>query len=163
MPVKIVASFNYKGGVTKTTSVINIGAKLAMDGRRVGLVDIDTQCNLSSCYLPEPMQAAENPEEDDDVELEQEEPQGEDADSPGIAQDRLRPATSPTSMVSPELSLQEQAQPNVFTALEPYFIGAGLPAQPPELMDITTSSMQSEGGLFLLPGSSRLIERYQLD
>ncbi|DBA65468.1 TPA: hypothetical protein ACH3X2_003217 [Trebouxia sp. C0005] len=37
---------------------------------------IDTQCNLSSCYLPEPMQAAENPEEDDDVELEQEEPQG---------------------------------------------------------------------------------------
>lgn len=37
-------------------------------------------------------------------------------------------------MVSPELSLQEQAQPNVFTALEPYFIGAGLPAQPPELM-----------------------------
>lgn len=76
MPVKIVASFNYKGGVTKTTSVINIGTKLAMDGRRVGLVDIDTQCNLSSCYLPEPMQAAENPEEDDDVELEQEEPQG---------------------------------------------------------------------------------------
>ena len=37
-------------------------------------------------------------------------------------------------MVSPELLLQEQAQPNVFTALEPYFIGAGLPAQPPELM-----------------------------
>lgn len=33
-------------------------------------------------------------------------------------------------MVSPELLLQEQAQPNVFTALEPYFIGAGLPAQP---------------------------------
>ncbi len=86
MPVKIVAPFNYKGGVAKTTSVINIGAKLAMDGRRVGLVDIDTQCNLSSFYLPEPMQAAENPAEDDDVELEQEELQGEDADSPGIAQ-----------------------------------------------------------------------------
>ncbi len=37
-------------------------------------------------------------------------------------------------MVSPELLLREQAQPNVFTALEPYFIGAGLPAQPPELV-----------------------------
>lgn len=37
-------------------------------------------------------------------------------------------------MVSPELLLREQAQPNVFTALEPYCIGAGLPAQPPELV-----------------------------
>ncbi len=73
MPVKIVASLNYKGGVAKTTSV-NIGAKLAVDGRHVGLVDIDTQCNLSFFYLLEPMQAAENPEEVDKTELAQEEP-----------------------------------------------------------------------------------------
>jgi len=39
---------NQKGGVGKTTSVMNIGAYLAVKGNKVLLVDIDPQSNLTS-------------------------------------------------------------------------------------------------------------------
>ena len=42
----VVAVLNQKGGVGKTTSVVNIGAGLALAGRRVLLVDLDPQGHL---------------------------------------------------------------------------------------------------------------------
>jgi chromosome partitioning protein len=41
---------NHKGGVGKTTSVANIGAGLNAIGKRVLLVDLDPQCNLSDSF-----------------------------------------------------------------------------------------------------------------
>lgn len=48
-----IAFSNHKGGVGKTTSVANIGAALAKRGRKVLLVDLDAQRNLTSSYLPD--------------------------------------------------------------------------------------------------------------
>lgn len=47
MSARIIAFCNQKGGVAKTTSVINVGAALARAGRRVLLVDADAQGSLT--------------------------------------------------------------------------------------------------------------------
>ena len=47
-----VTLYNHKGGVGKTTLLINIAVALAQLGKRVLLVDADPQCNLTS-YLVE--------------------------------------------------------------------------------------------------------------
>lgn len=44
---KVISFINYKGGTGKTTSVINIGANLANQGKKVLLIDLDPQANLS--------------------------------------------------------------------------------------------------------------------
>ena len=45
---KVFVFVNQKGGVGKTTSVINIGAYLAEAGKKVLLVDFDSQGNMTS-------------------------------------------------------------------------------------------------------------------
>lgn len=56
---KIISVVNQKGGVGKTTTVINVGTALAQQGNKVLLVDFDPQGNLSSGLSIPPEEIAE--------------------------------------------------------------------------------------------------------
>lgn len=51
--MKKIAIFNHKGGVSKTTTTFNLGWSLSKEGKKVLLVDADSQCNLSMYALGE--------------------------------------------------------------------------------------------------------------
>lgn len=48
---KVIALFNNKGGVGKTTTIWNLGTSLAHKGKSVLAIDFDPQCNLSIAAL----------------------------------------------------------------------------------------------------------------
>lgn len=51
MSTKTIAIVNHKGGVGKTTTVASVGSALAELGKRVLLVDLDAQSNLTTSLL----------------------------------------------------------------------------------------------------------------
>jgi len=52
--MRIIAVLNQKGGVGKTTLVVNLGAGLARRGRKAALVDLDPQAHLTSSLKATP-------------------------------------------------------------------------------------------------------------
>lgn len=46
-PMKVIAVYHNKGGVGKTTTVVNLAAALAKQGQRVLIVDLDSQANTT--------------------------------------------------------------------------------------------------------------------
>ena len=49
--VKTIAFCNHKGGVGKTTSTASIGVAIARQGKKVLLVDLDGQANLTGIFV----------------------------------------------------------------------------------------------------------------
>ncbi len=47
--IRRIGVLNYKGGTAKTTTVVNLGAGLALRGARVLCVDLDAQGSLATC------------------------------------------------------------------------------------------------------------------
>ena len=51
MTAKIVALYNHKGGIAKTTSVVNLASQLFMyQNKKVAIIDGDSQNNCPSCF-----------------------------------------------------------------------------------------------------------------
>ena len=60
---RVIALANQKGGVAKTTTCLNLGVALARRGRRVLLVDLDPQANLTQGLGVDPYQVEATPYE----------------------------------------------------------------------------------------------------
>ncbi|MFM7577626.1 MAG: ParA family protein, partial [Microcystaceae cyanobacterium] len=53
-PALVTAVWNRKGGVAKTTNTLNIGSTLALKGKKVLFVDLDTQTDLTRYFKIDP-------------------------------------------------------------------------------------------------------------
>ena len=51
--MKVISFFNHKGGVSKTTTVYHVAWMLNEMGKRVLMVDTDSQCNLTLTCIGE--------------------------------------------------------------------------------------------------------------
>lgn len=81
-----VAVYNFKGGCGKTFVTRELAAAAVKAGKKVGMVDIDPQCNLTSWWLPSsdpylgdgvdkvPENAEDEDESNDDTDDDPEEP-----------------------------------------------------------------------------------------
>lgn len=49
--MEVVSVINYKGGVGKTTVTANIAAQMAWEGKKVLLIDLDPQANLTFSFI----------------------------------------------------------------------------------------------------------------
>ncbi|MBO3282237.1 ParA family protein, partial [Intestinimonas butyriciproducens] len=54
--MKVIAIANQKGGVAKTTTTHNLGVALAAQGKRVLMIDLDSQASLTISVGLEPLE-----------------------------------------------------------------------------------------------------------
>lgn len=94
----VISLLNHKGGVGKTTSAINIGAAMVELGRKVLLIDLDPQANLTLALgVPrQPVSIYEAMRGESDLQ-------------PGTVRDRLDVVTSTLDLSSAEMELINEA------------------------------------------------------
>lgn len=139
---KIITMFNHKGGVSKTTTVFNLGWTLARMGKRVVMVDADPQCNLTGVVLGLNPVWPSNYAEEESASPSEYEADAKEADE-AFARSQERS----------ERVWMDIENKSLFEALRPAF-----EAEPRLMEPADCIPVEGRDGLFLLPGSLRLGE-----
>jgi cellulose biosynthesis protein BcsQ len=147
---KIIAIFNTKGGVGKTTLAINIGSQLALMGKRVILVDADFKCNLTTFFKKVWLDVSEVMDDECNVNKNIEQ----------VLQDKLNLDFN-QEQEAKKISF-ENVNPNLFSILDPIFEKNQLESGDVHLEQLNfnelyTESNNKKGQLWLLPGSSQIL------
>lgn len=148
---KIIAIFNTKGGVGKTTLAINIGSQLALMGKCVILVDADFKCNLTTFFKKVWLDVSEVMDDECDKNKNMEQ----------VLQDKLNLDFNQEQLA--KKILFENIKPNLFSILEPIFEKNQLESddiylEPLHFNELNTESNYKSGQLYLLPGSSQILK-----
>ena len=180
-PVKIIAVYNFKGGVGKTTTTINLGAALANEGLRTVVIDADPQCNVTNFFQPpanvaQPNANNEVPDRDEDggaaavgqgamVAAALAAGAGAAAAAaagvaapPSIISEYPLPATAASAIEMDYMKVTDERMYNagildLYSLLEPPFVGKGyLDLVPPEKL----LAIEGVPNMFLVPGSPLL-------
>lgn len=159
--------YNYKGGVGKTTNLIQLATTLARRGERTLMVDADPQCNLTSFFKPrvddeDQEEAQEMTEEEQEAADEAAAAAAAEAESDwGVGSDSQIQCENLKGNVTQHdvmMLRNDNSVPSLHSALRPAFTGNinNLVAQ--DLEPLPGEGLR--GNLFLLAGSTHIV-RYE--
>lgn len=159
-PGIIIGVYNYKGGVGKTTNLINIAYSLQRRAEnKILMIDADPQCNLTSFFTKPDTDREDDDDSNENLTKRHKSIEGDDQDykCENLNDVRVQTDTLPDERKAPPHDVSQlrndRSNPSIFSVLAPVFEGDVSGLVVPDLIPV-----DSEKRLYLLNGSTYIIE-----
>jgi len=166
---KIIASYNFKGGVAKTTNTINTAASLAMKGYTTVVFDMDPQCNLTNFFLPpiafelDADSTDQQSQADEEADSETGEQTEQDLAEPAVIcqydiKEDISPAVDQAYLDRVALRLANADIPDIYELLRAPFTGSYGDAEPPKKLLKLPDDVSCPQNLYIIPGNPMITD-----